>query len=64
MWKSGELDLLVWVDATSRAAIVDRPTPRRRSTAMGIDPEGDAEPLATRFVGWLAETSRSLAGRA
>lgn len=58
MWKSAELDLLVWIVATSRAAIVTG-LATAAVDAMGIDREGDAESLATRFVGWVAETGRS-----
>src|SRR6185437_10784379 len=50
--------LLVWIVATSRAAIVTG-LATAAADAMGIDREGDAESLATRFVGWLAETGRS-----
>ncbi len=58
MWKSGELDLLVWITATSRAAILTGYA-AAAVDAMGVDPASDAESLATRFVGWLEETSRS-----
>jgi tetratricopeptide (TPR) repeat protein len=58
LWKARELDLLVWITATSRAAILTG-FANAAVAAMGVDPAGDAESLATRFVGWLAETSRS-----
>jgi tetratricopeptide (TPR) repeat protein len=57
MWKSHDLDLLVWVMATSRAAILAGYA-SAAVTAMGVDPAGDAELLAARFVSWLAETNR------
>lgn len=58
MWKAGELDLLVWITATSRAAILTGYA-SAAIAAMGVDPSGDAESLAFRFTGWLADTSRS-----
>lgn len=57
LWKAREIDLLVWITATSRAAILAGYA-NAAVAAMGVDPAGDAESLATRFVGWLAETSR------
>lgn len=58
LWKARELDLLVWITATSRAAILTG-FANAAVAAMGVDTAGDAQSLATRFVGWLAETSRS-----
>ena len=58
MWKARELDLLVWITATSRAAILTGYA-NAAVAAMRVDRAGDAESLASRFVGWLAETSRS-----
>ncbi len=57
LWKSHEIDLLVWVTATSRAAILTGYA-SAAAAAMGVDPAGDADSLATRFAGWLAETDR------
>ena len=57
LWKARELDLLVWITATSRAAILTGYA-NAAVCAMGVDPAGDAELLAARFVTWLAETSR------
>ncbi len=58
LWKSQELDLLVWVTATSRTAILTGYA-SAAALAMGIDPAGDAEQLAARFIGWLEQASRS-----
>lgn len=58
LWKARELDLLVWITATSRAAILTGYA-NAAVAAMGVDPAGDAESLALRFAGWLAETNRS-----
>jgi tetratricopeptide (TPR) repeat protein len=57
LWKSRDLDLLVWVPATSRASILSAYT-AAAAAVIGIDQAGDAETVAARFVGWLAETSR------
>ena len=56
LWQSRGVDLLVWVVATSRASVLSGYV--AAAAAMGLDPEGDAESIAGRFVGWLGETSR------
>jgi tetratricopeptide (TPR) repeat protein len=58
LWKANELDLLVWVTASSRATILTSYVAAAEA-AMGIDPTGEAESVAARFLGWLAETDRS-----
>src|ERR1700761_4884195 len=58
LWKASELDLLVWITASNRAAILTGYT-TAAVAAMGIDAAGDADSVATRFIGWLAETDRS-----
>jgi len=57
LWTSHELDLLVWVTATSRASILSGYA-AAAAAVIGIDPAGDAETVAARFAGWLAETTR------
>ena len=57
LWQSGKLDLLVWVDATSRAAVLSGYV-TAAVAASSTDPAGDAETVATRLVNWLAKTSR------
>lgn len=57
LWRSGELDLLVWITATSRVPILEGYA-KAAVAAIGVDPAADAESLAARFVGWLAQTSR------
>ena len=42
--------------ATSRASVLSGYV--EAAAAIGSDPAGDAESVAARFVGWLAETSR------
>jgi tetratricopeptide (TPR) repeat protein len=57
LWHSRELDLLVWVVATNRASVLSGYV-EAAVAAMGADPASDAESVATRFVGWLGQTSR------
>ena len=57
LWQSGEVDLLVWVAAASRASVLSGLV-KAAVAAMGIEPAGDAESVAVRFVSWLGETSR------
>jgi tetratricopeptide (TPR) repeat protein len=57
LWQSRELDLLVWVTATTRASILSGYA-AAAAAAIGIGPAGNAEAVSARFVGWLAETSK------
>jgi len=57
LWHSGQLDLLVWAAATSRAAVLSGYAEAAVAMARA-DPAGDAETIAGRFMAWLAETSR------
>ena len=57
LWQSREVELLVWVAATSRASVLSGYV-AATVAAMGTVPEGDAEAVAARFVGWLSETTR------
>jgi tetratricopeptide (TPR) repeat protein len=57
LWQARELDLLLWVAATSRASVLSAYRAAAAAT-LGTDPAGDAESLAIRFVLGLAETSR------
>jgi tetratricopeptide (TPR) repeat protein len=57
MWRSGELDLLVWVTATSRASVLAGYL-EAAAAALGVAPGGDGESVAARFAGWLGETGR------
>ncbi len=57
LWQSRRVDLLVWVVATSRASVLSS-LAEAAVTAMGADPAGDAESIATRFVNFLGETGR------
>ncbi len=57
LWHSREVDLLVWVTASSRASVLAGYV-EAAATALGADPAGDAESVASRLVGWLTETTR------
>lgn len=55
LWRSGQVALLAWVDASSRAAALSGYL--EAAAAMGIEHAGPAEQAAARFCGWLAETT-------
>src|SRR5580698_6058502 len=57
LWQAGEVDLLVWVTATSRASVLSGYI--EAAAAMGIGPADQrdcAEQVAASFVGWLGQT--------
>jgi tetratricopeptide (TPR) repeat protein len=56
LWRSGRVDLLVWVTASSRASVLSGFA--EVAAATGSDHVGDALSVATSFIGWLRETSR------
>jgi tetratricopeptide (TPR) repeat protein len=58
LWHSGELDLLVWVDASSRASVLSG---YAAATALvtGRGQVTSCESTAAQFLSWLAETSHS-----
>ena len=60
LWQSREVDLLVWVVATSRASVLSGYV-EAAVAAMGTDPSGDAESIAARFVGWLGRDQPAVA---
>jgi tetratricopeptide (TPR) repeat protein len=53
--QSGAVDLVAWVDASSRASLLDGLA--SAGLAAGLDDEGGCERAAARFVEWLAGTS-------
>jgi tetratricopeptide (TPR) repeat protein len=57
LWQSRELDLLVWIQATSRAAVLSGYA-AAMATATGRDQASSCESVAAQFVSWLGETSR------
>jgi tetratricopeptide (TPR) repeat protein len=56
-WQAGGVDLLVWIVATNRASVLSGLV-EAAVAAVGADPAGDAESIATRFLSWLRETNR------
>src|SRR6516164_6557726 len=57
LWRSGDVDIVVWISATSRSAVLSGYV-EAWAAATGIEPTGTAESVAARFVSWLAETSQ------
>jgi tetratricopeptide (TPR) repeat protein len=55
LWRSGAVDMVVWISATSRSAVLSGYV-QAWVAATGIEPTGTAESVAARFVSWLAET--------
>ncbi len=56
LWSSGQLDLLVWVDASSRASALAGYADA--AAAAGLDTSGPAEQAAARLAAWLAQATR------
>ena len=57
LWQAGEVDLVVWVAAATRASVLSGYVDAARAV-MGSDLPGTAELVAARFVGWLSEATR------
>jgi tetratricopeptide (TPR) repeat protein len=57
LWEARALDLLVWVDASSRAAVLSQYV-AAASALTATKLAGSAEETATSFLGWLASTDR------
>src|SRR5262249_8547684 len=57
LWQSGGVDLLVWIQATSRAAVLSGYA-AATAAATGRDQASSCESVAAQFVSWLGETSR------
>jgi tetratricopeptide (TPR) repeat protein len=55
LWRSGSVDIVVWVSATSRSAVLSAYV-EAWAAATGLEPTGTAESVAAQFVSWLAET--------
>jgi tetratricopeptide (TPR) repeat protein len=58
LWQSGGVDLLVWIEATSRASVLSGYA-AATAAATGRDQASSCESVAAQFLSWLAETSRS-----
>ena len=57
LWRSGAIDALVWIAATSRASVLSAYM-QASAAATGIEPTGTAESVAARFISWLSTTSQ------
>ncbi|WP_165036790.1 FxSxx-COOH system tetratricopeptide repeat protein [Candidatus Protofrankia californiensis] len=57
MWAAGVLDLLVWVSAGSRAAVVSAYAQAAADLVLGPDDE-DQNQTAMRFLAWLGNTDK------
>jgi tetratricopeptide (TPR) repeat protein len=57
LWRSGAIDALIWISATSRASVLSAYV-EASAAAFGIAPAGTAESVAARLVSWLATTDR------
>jgi tetratricopeptide (TPR) repeat protein len=58
LWQSRGLDLLVWIQATSRASVLSGYAAATASVT-GRDQASSCESVAAQFLGWLGETSHS-----
>ncbi|HEY6277101.1 MAG TPA: tetratricopeptide repeat protein [Streptosporangiaceae bacterium] len=58
LWQSGGVDLLVWVEATSRASVLSGYA-AATDAVTGRDQVSSCESVAAQFLSWLGETSRS-----
>jgi tetratricopeptide (TPR) repeat protein len=58
LWQSGGVDLLVWIEVTSRASVLSGYA-AATAAATGRDQASSCESVAAQFLSWLGETSRS-----
>ncbi len=58
LWQSGSVDLLVWIEATSRASVLSGYA-AATADVTGRDQASSCESVAAQFLSWLVETSRS-----
>src|SRR5580698_505618 len=57
LWRSGTIDVLVWISATDRAAILSGYM-HALAAVTGLESAGGAEPAAARFLSWLGDTDQ------
>jgi len=58
LWTSGEVDLLVWIEATSRESVLSGYA-AATAAVTGRDQASSCESVAVQFISWLGETSHS-----
>src|SRR5579863_9729780 len=56
-WRSGAIDMLIWITATSRSSVLSG-FAEASVAATGIEPDGPAESVVARFISRLAETGQ------
>ena len=57
LWSTRAVDVLAWVNAATREAVVAGFATAAGAVGAG-DPDADAQASATRFIAWLARTER------
>jgi hypothetical protein len=57
LWRSAGVDLLVWIDATSRDSVLSGYA-AATAAATGRNQASSSESVAAQFLSWLSETSR------
>jgi tetratricopeptide (TPR) repeat protein len=57
LWRSGGLDLLVWIEATSRASVLSGYA-AATAAVTGRGQASSCESVAAQFLSWLDETNR------
>jgi tetratricopeptide (TPR) repeat protein len=58
LWHSGGVDLLLWIEATTRVSVLTGYA-AAMAAATGRDRASSCESVAVQFLSWLGETSRS-----
>ena len=58
MWQSRSVDLLIWIDATSRDSVLSAYA-AAMNAATGRNQASSCESVAAQFLSWLGETRRS-----
>ena len=53
LWRSGAIDMLIWITATSRASVLSPTFVEASVAATGIKPTGTAESVVARFISRL-----------
>jgi Tetratricopeptide repeat len=55
LWRSGLVEMVAWIDASSRASVLSGYA--EAAAVAGIEPAGPAERMAAGLTGWLADTT-------
>ncbi|HEX4088034.1 MAG TPA: tetratricopeptide repeat protein [Trebonia sp.] len=56
LWQSGQVDLVIWLTATTRASVLSGYA--TAAAAVGSQFSGTADAATARFLGWLRDTDR------